>query len=235
MYLPLLRTRSRFSGSQITNQALDTRLHPGRCIVGRSTDLVIEAYQRSGNTFAELAFRIAQPEAVNMAHHFHAPAQVTYACKHGIPTLVIIRAPTDVVISAKIRDPESSISRLLNDYASFYELIWPMRHSFHLASFTQVTEDFGVVIQRLNESCGTAFREFEHTEENVKSVFEEIEKRNSAKFGTGKVVESMISRPSQSRHNTKSELLERVREEANIFALRRAERIYEMFSQSLMH
>ena len=68
-------------------------------LVSPSTDLVIEGFPRSGNTFAVAAFVLSQPRPVRIAHHHHVPAQVIYAVKRGIPVLVVVRKPDDAVLS----------------------------------------------------------------------------------------------------------------------------------------
>jgi len=71
--------------------------------VDRATELVIEGFARSGNTFAVAAFSLAQPRPVRLAHHLHAPAQVLLAARMGIPCIVLVRDPVDAVASRLIR------------------------------------------------------------------------------------------------------------------------------------
>lgn len=98
------------------------RLRPRRrhLVVARDTEIVIEGYPRSANTFAVAAFMLAQERPVKMAHHLHAPAQVIRAVKWGIPTLLLIRQPEDAVLSLLIREPGISAERALRDYIRFY-------------------------------------------------------------------------------------------------------------------
>src|SRR5919112_6338070 len=69
-------------------------------LVDRKTQIVIEGFPRSGNTFAVVAFQQAQRESVRVAHHLHMPAQVIRAAKWGIPTLLLARKPTDAALSS---------------------------------------------------------------------------------------------------------------------------------------
>ena len=48
-------------------------------LVDGGTQMVIEGFPRSGNTFAVFAFRHAQRRDIRVAHHLHAPAQVIRA------------------------------------------------------------------------------------------------------------------------------------------------------------
>ena len=53
----------------------------------------------------------------------------------------------------------------------------PIRDALVIATFEEVTSDFGAVTHRVNERFGTRFREFEHTEANVEQVFALIDER----------------------------------------------------------
>src|SRR5215211_6607259 len=79
-------------------------------IVTPDTQLVIEGFPRSGNSFARRAFVMAQSDTQikhHIAHHLHVPAQVVRAARWQIPTLVLIRRPKDAVLSLVLRDPIS--------------------------------------------------------------------------------------------------------------------------------
>ncbi len=68
-------------------------------ITNQSTELVIEGFPRSANSFSVTAFRRLQQKKVNIAHHHHVPAQIIKAINLQIPILVLIRSPKDAVIS----------------------------------------------------------------------------------------------------------------------------------------
>ena len=59
--------------------------------VGDETELVIEAFPRSGMTFAVVAFEMAQTRQVRVACHVHAPAQVIEGARRRIPALVLVQ------------------------------------------------------------------------------------------------------------------------------------------------
>ena len=86
--------------------------------VNHTTQLVIEGFPRSGNTFSVIAFEHAQREAVRIAHHLHVPAQIIRAARWQIPSIVLIRDPVDAVASLLIRHPAMSASRALVYYVS---------------------------------------------------------------------------------------------------------------------
>lgn len=67
-------------------------------LVNEDTDIVIEGYPRSANTFAVAAFEIAQGKPSKIARHTHAIAQLKRAAALKLPTLVIIREPEQAIL-----------------------------------------------------------------------------------------------------------------------------------------
>ena len=147
-------------------------------IVQRDTRLVLEGYPRSGNTFAETAFKISQPGAVKTADHVHVPAQIIRAAHFGIPICLLIRRPEDVVRSLVVKHTKVLVPDALKGYARFYEACRPYRDAFLVATYDQVTTDFGRVVRRINQRFGTRFTPFEHSHGNVKRVFKMLDDRN---------------------------------------------------------
>lgn len=173
------------------------------------TDIVIEGFERSGNTFAVIAFSRSQPRPVRIAHHFHAAAQVIQAARIGIPALVLLRHPEEAILSFLIHHPALSASQGMRTYLRFYDPILPYKDRFVLAKFETVTGNFGSVIECVNKKYGTQFAEFEHTEENVRQCFELIEEMNRVKVGNRSPFEATVARPSFEREEMKAALRSR--------------------------
>jgi hypothetical protein len=151
-------------------------------VVQPTTQIVIEGFPRSANTFSVWAFKQAQHEDVRVAHHLHYPAQVIRAARWGIPTLVLIRKPKDAVMSWVMRNPQP-VNLALRHYISFYEIASKYWDAYVLGVFEEVTENYGAVIERINDKFGTRFSTFHHTEENSNQVFSHIEKIHRARRG----------------------------------------------------
>ncbi len=173
-------------------------------VVTPETQLVIEGFPRSGNSFARVAFNQAQNERVRIAHGLHVPAQVIQAARWHIPTLVLIRRPRDAVLSFAIRDP-ISVDQALKYYLSFYETVEKYRDAYVLGLFEEVTEDYGQVIRRINEKFGTAFSLFRHDEQSVNKVFARMEKNSRKRYGET-YWETKVSRPSAVKERMKHEV-----------------------------
>jgi hypothetical protein len=203
-----------------------------RLLLRNDTDLVIEGFPRSGNTFAVIAFQSVQPAEVRMAHHLHAPAHVVLAARRGIPTLVVVRRPLDAISSELVRRPRIAPRRVLAEYVRYHEIIAPYRDRFVVAPFEEVTTDYGAAIERLNDRFGTAFVPFATSPESVARVFAEIEEaeRHDMENVTGRVRVTHVARPDERRHEAKAEIVARL-EAPELSALRdSADRIHALLT-----
>jgi len=189
--------------------AIVRRKYSGQ-IVDTETDVVIEASPRSGNTFAVVAFELSQERPVKIAHHLHAAAQVTRGVRLDKPVLVLIRDPVEAVLSQLIREPGITPRQGMWNWIRFYRSAEYVRKHILVATFEDVTTDFGSVIDRLNERFATSFVRFDHSRGNVERCFRQIERRNRSTYS--RLVESKISRPSSARNAAKESLRPRLLE-----------------------
>jgi hypothetical protein len=205
-------------------------LRPGYrdLLVNPTTRLVIEGFPRSGNTFAVVAFQQAQREGLRVAHHLHMPAQVMLAARWRIPALVLMRKPTDAVLSWTMREPRISVRQAMTYYVWFYQKIAGYRHALVVGLFEEVTRDYGAVLERVNARFGTRFSTFDHSRDSVEGAFAQIEKIHRAR--RGKLDERQIARPSVVRAEMK-DALRRSLETPEIRRLTtRAEALYDEFA-----
>jgi hypothetical protein len=214
VYLPLIRFRG--------------KAH--QLAVDQHTDLVIDGYPRSGNTFALIAFNLAQPGELRVGHHLHAPAQVIRSVKENIPTLVLIRQPVDAVISFLLYERFPSIQQALRDYIRYYTKIMPYREGFVIARFEEVTEDFGPVIRRVNSHFGTDFKLFNHTQENIQKCFKLIDVLFDHVIRGDREFEIVVGRPSPSREAMKAHLQTELLSPTHQEALSEAWQVYHEFT-----
>lgn len=176
----------RFSSLYLTGLRIK---HRGRGflkrIVSPATDICIEGHNRSANSFAVKAFRGANdsPEKEHViATHVHASAQVRRAVDLGIPTMVLIREPKATVMSQKalaiqlkqVANPEAyPMEIFLAMYVDFHERLLPYKDGYMVASFEQVTKDFGCVMERFNDRFETDFNGIDHTLEKEADIFQQ--------------------------------------------------------------
>ena len=198
--------------------------------VGDETEFVIEAFPRSGMTFAVVAFEMAQTRQVQVACHVHAPAQVIAAARRRIPALVLVREPEPTILSFVIRHPHVSMRQALRGYVRFYAPLLRYRHRFVVGSFEDVTSDFGIVLREVNERFGSDFDEFRHTPENVERCFARISGEYQGRTATNAELERIVARPSAEREQLKDVLRERFREPRLTRGRQRAASVYEAIS-----
>ena len=177
--------------------------------------------------------------------------------------LVPVREPKPTILSLVVREPHVSVTQALKSYARFYTTLRPHREQFVIATFDEVTKDFGAVIRRVNSRFGTTFVPFEHTEANVKRCFALIEDRSrkqpwaealshfqsgliglyeleraiaqhNAVASTPSPSERFVARPSSERQKLKQALMDRWQDE-QLTALRtRAEVAYAAFVSGMV-
>jgi hypothetical protein len=197
--------------------------------VAADTRFVIEGFPRSGNTFATAAFEVAtKPRKPKLGHHVHSPAHVLAAVRLGIPVLVVTRPPRDAVLSFVIQQPHVSIAQALRAYVRFHQTLLPHLDRFVVATFDQVTRDFGEVLDRVRARYGTPWT-FEHTEENAREALRLIEEENRRRWG-GTSLETKGAFPSATRIEIKARLARRYDHSALARLRRRAEALYEEFA-----
>lgn len=206
-------------------------LHRSGEVATTETDICIEGFPRSGNTFAVIAFQQAQARTVSIAHHVHAPGSVIGAARLGKPALVLLREPEEAVISMVIRYPHLSLRQVLRGYRRFYDPLMPYRDRVVVGRFEEVIADLGGLIRQINGRFGTGFREFEPAEANVSSVMEELDRWDLNTFGEGERMELGRARPNDRREHAKKELRERYRHPRLARSRERAERLHESFAR----
>ena len=77
------------------------------------TEILIEGYPRSGNSFAVAALARAQARPVRIAHHAHVPGHVIAAARAGVPALVVIREPAEAVVEFVLVKPVVTVAQAL--------------------------------------------------------------------------------------------------------------------------
>ena len=198
--------------------------------VDRRTEIVIEGFPRSGNTFAYTAFLMAQPKPVRAAGRVHAPAQLLAAARWDIPGIVLIRHPEEAVPSFVIRHPQIEIRQAMRGWLRFYQPLLPHLDRLVVGTFEQVTTDFGKVIGRVNDRFGTAFALFEHTEENVRRCWEAIDRDYRTRVGAGDEFDRIVARPSEAREHAREQIARRYSAPELESARRKLLTVWERFS-----
>jgi hypothetical protein len=125
--------------------------------VDKNSDITIEGFMRSGNTFAYYQFKDANKN-LNIAHHRHSNTQITFSVRNKIPTLLLIRNPIDVIVSTYIffdkKIPEKQIAK---SWIQFYRPLIKLREEIIISDFNNTINNFAKTVEQVNKFYKTEF------------------------------------------------------------------------------
>ncbi len=121
------------------------------------TDLAVEGYPRSANTFVVHALKWSNPE-FRYASHLHCCGSVKFAARKQIPMLVLIREPRGAVVSLALREG-LRLDYCLAWYLKYYKCVAAHRSSLVLADFSIATSGLDAVYAELRRTYGLALRQ----------------------------------------------------------------------------
>ncbi len=184
--------------------------HPDfdRRVTRRGDDVVIEGYPRSGNTFGTMAFRLAQPNPLNIGNHFHAPAQIGLARRYGIPAMVVVREPMAAALSFCVyHQGKVSAAAALKTYIAFHKPLAAWQDAWIPAPFEEVISDFGTSIARLNAHFGSDFAIYHSSPEadaRTQTAVEEKRLKRLARRGDTQASAARQTTPSAAKEALKA-------------------------------
>lgn len=193
-------------------------------LVRPGTDVVIEGYWRCGNHFATYAFIVAQPRPVEVAHHFHAPAQLMLALRYDVPAVLLIREPVGAVSSATVFLEKEDPRPFLRFYNTFHRPMLKLAEQLVISDFSTTTGDFGRVIAAVNAKFDRQFAPFEGTPAQRERVEAMIREEHESNMGAS---DAKLPLPSDEKTRRKESILAAIRSDACRGLLSEAQRLYE--------
>ena len=127
-------------------------------IITDETEICIEGFQRSGNSFFVALFKIANPK-VKIANHTHGAAQVIRATRAKIPVVVLIRNPADAIASLITWDDKLSIGLAIDTYFEFYKKLSAYSSSMLIVNFKSLIVNPDLIIRKINQRFSCNFSE----------------------------------------------------------------------------
>lgn len=206
----------RYLRNRIVHTANGFRLwsivRPSSVHLTRTTDLVVEGFPRSGNSFAEAAILCSQaPKLIRIAHHSHSAGQVLLALQRSLPILLLFREPIDAVTSLIERSDGDLTAEIgLDEYVRFYTPLINHQERILFASFDEVTLAFNQVISKLNTMYKLELRPLGQYPEVNNHIFTKIDEISIKR--TNKI--TRYSRLAGYAHNNhRTSILDKIRQD----------------------
>lgn len=129
IYRGLRRRLSRTPDRFAVKAAAHPFTHGGwreRNLAGPETDLVVDGFPGSANSWVANAIRRAVDRPMRIESHFHYTVQLRRAMAHGVPAVVLLREPGAACDSLKSKEPRTWDSLILLHWLHYYR--WVARH-----------------------------------------------------------------------------------------------------------
>ncbi len=161
----------------------------------RSTELVIDGFPRSANSYALVAIQQSNPD-VRICSHLHSPRAIKVAARRQLPILLLIRDPDEACASLVQLMPGLRLQSAYRIYWRYYESIVRHRPACQVASFSEVVGSLRDVVSALNARFGIALNVSTRSDDS--DIFAAVDQR-AALFPHGDDVSNVVARPSDAR------------------------------------
>lgn len=105
------------------------------------TDIVVEGFPRSGNSWLANAVRLLCPEATKISSHMHSLVPIESGASNGLPILVTIRSPLEACISYYLYNypdllnvngsrEKSLLRSIFRDYRTFHRALVKLKNKY---------------------------------------------------------------------------------------------------------
>jgi len=136
-------------------------------LVNSETEICIEGYPRSANTFIFHLLKILKP-SVLVGGHSHTIANIKLALKKKVPVFVLIRNPIDAISSQVLRSnivknksEKKNIEYAIEDYKSFYNYILKNRDKVKLLHFDDVLNNLDNILRIIEMNSTLKFSDLD--------------------------------------------------------------------------
>lgn len=193
------------------------------------TELVVEGFPRSSNTFTVFALEDAAHHRLRIASHVHHPAQVKLAVSRGVPTVLVVREPIATLASYLSFGQHGRPSTVLKEYAYYLRELVPYVDQVLICTFDEVVTNLTGIIDRINERFSMSIPPFDQSPENVDRVFEEIGRQHSLLYSRQDPV-NVAPRPAAGRQRVSDRARAALLDPDNEGLLANAVSLYEYFA-----
>jgi hypothetical protein len=141
-------------------------------IAGRQTDICVEGFESSANSYTLNVIRYVGDD-LSIAHHCHTAASVKVAVEHGVPTVVLFRDPEDAIPSVVSRF-RPGVYEATVAYTSFYKTVMNLVDDIILVSFDEATSRTEEMIKKVKDLTAVKFNDYESIQEVDQAVKQHI-------------------------------------------------------------
>lgn len=127
------------------------RRYQPHLVCGPETDIVIEGYPRSSNSFTIWMLTVLQggkPD-LRIAHHIHSIENLRLGLHFGKPLLLLLRAPQDAILSYMIYS-DRTVEYATDRYVRFHSDVLALPRMPAVVDFETVVSDFNQVVRVVN-------------------------------------------------------------------------------------
>jgi hypothetical protein len=195
------------------------------------TQLVVEGFPRSGNTFATFALRTAEARAgrhLSVSSHVHTPSAVIAATARRYPTVVVVRRPSATLASLLVAAPHVTPRAAVDEWVHHHREILPYRHRFVVVTFEEVVASSPALTARIEARFGLRLAPLDPSPAAVAEVLAAVDRRHHAVHPGAAHV---LPRPDPARGPALARAGESLRSPALRTALDDADRLYEQLAR----
>jgi hypothetical protein len=142
------------------------------------TELVVEGFPRSGNTFTVFALQNAARNQLRLCSHVHHPSQVKLAVERGLPTVLVVREPIATLSSYLTYGQHGRPGDVLKEYYSYHRELIPYADRVLIVDFDEITSNMPAIVDRINLRFSMDISPFDQSPENIDHVFAEIARQH---------------------------------------------------------
>lgn len=215
----------------------------GRCVIGNSrftepllgltkmksqrvrigTDICIEGFPRSANSFAYHYFKRANPDLC-IAHHIHVPSQLEAAVQLRVPLVVLLRKPLDAIQSLMIIYENLSVGLALWSYERSYSIT--MRHLDRvvLSRFETTINSPEIIVRCLNDRFNLELAAPKLSNSDRESIFKSLKA-----IAESEKQRYQVAIPSADKQAAK------LAHTAAIYGHKRYPKVQELYKEMLIH
>ena len=180
---------------------------PERDGLDPTTDMVVEGYPRSGNSFLVSWIARANP-SVRIASHMHSAAHVRAALRRDVPVVVVVREPEAALASAAVYNPRLPLDLHIERYHRFHTAVIDVVDDVIISPFAVTTGQPARVVEALRARTGLELAA--EPPGGVAEVMAEVDRRTVRFNGTFNP--NLVARPSDARASANQRAREALRE-----------------------